>query len=474
MTAKAAPAGSAASSTTTRTTATVSSRSSAPSVVTRRRTSRRRSRSFEEESGIDIKYTEDTDFTTTIKTRVAAGDTPDIGFFPQPGGSARARRPTATIQPIDTFLDYDAHRRHAGPRPPRLRPGSTAASTAPRCGSRTRASSGTRRRPGTRPATKLPRPSQELTDLAEQIKADGVTPWCMAWNVRPGDRLGRHRLDRAVRARRSNGPEVYDQWTSPRDPVRRPADRGGVRRVRQRSPRPRARCYGGVKSVVNTQVAESMVPAVHRTRPSACMERQGNFEIASCPRRSRQRPRQRGRCLPVPGSRGGATAPPILGGGDLAALFNGNDDEAIEVMEFLTSDEFGAEWAQAGGWLSPHTHLRREQLPRTRRPRTSPTGDQLGRSVFDGSDLMPKEVGSGTFWTGMVDWIQGKSSADTTADIEASGPRRRPRNEHPRPTTTSTSTTPPRRASPPPDQPAPPGPGEPDAEQRPCGRPQDR
>ena len=27
-------------------------------------------------------------------------------------------------------------------------------------------------------------------------------------------------------------------------------------------------------------------------------------------------------------------------------------------------------------------------------------------SVFDGSDVMPKEVGSGTFWTGMVEWIQ--------------------------------------------------------------------
>jgi alpha-glucoside transport system substrate-binding protein len=43
--------------------------------------------------------------------------------------------------------------------------------------------------------------------------------------------------------------------------------------------------------------------------------------------------------------------------------------------------------------------------------------------VFDGSDVMPKEVGSGTFWTGMVEWIQGKSSADTTAAIEASWPK---------------------------------------------------
>jgi len=43
--------------------------------------------------------------------------------------------------------------------------------------------------------------------------------------------------------------------------------------------------------------------------------------------------------------------------------------------------------------------------------------------VFDGSDVMPKEVGSGTFWTGMVDWIQGQTSQDTTDAIEASWPQ---------------------------------------------------
>ncbi len=42
---------------------------------------------------------------------------------------------------------------------------------------------------------------------------------------------------------------------------------------------------------------------------------------------------------------------------------------------------------------------------------------------FDASDLMPAEVGAGTFWTGMVDWTTGaKSTDEVTADIEASWP----------------------------------------------------
>ena len=41
---------------------------------------------------------------------------------------------------------------------------------------------------------------------------------------------------------------------------------------------------------------------------------------------------------------------------------------------------------------------------------------------FDGSDLMPADVGSGTFWTGMVDWVSGQSSEDTLKAIDESWP----------------------------------------------------
>ena len=37
---------------------------------------------------------------------------------------------------------------------------------------------------------------------------------------------------------------------------------------------------------------------------------------------------------------------------------------------------------------------------------------------FDGSDLMPGKIGAGAFWTGMVDFVGGKSSADVAADVQ--------------------------------------------------------
>ena len=61
---------------------------------------------FQNQTGIKIQYTADTDFTTTIKQKVSSGDSPDIGLFPQPGGLLELAS-QGKIQPVDTFLDYD-------------------------------------------------------------------------------------------------------------------------------------------------------------------------------------------------------------------------------------------------------------------------------------------------------------------------------------------------------------------------------
>jgi alpha-glucoside transport system substrate-binding protein len=120
---------------------------------------------------------------------------------------------------------------------------------------------------------------------------------------------------------------------------------------------------------------------------------------------------------------GGYDGQPVLGGGDMAALFNGEDDEAKEAMEFLTSDEFGAEWAQAGGWLSPHATFDASNYPDETTKKIADLVAEADVFRFDASDLMPAEVGAGTFWTGMVDWTTGtKTTDEVTADIEASWP----------------------------------------------------
>jgi alpha-glucoside transport system substrate-binding protein len=43
---------------------------------------------------------------------------------------------------------------------------------------------------------------------------------------------------------------------------------------------------------------------------------------------------------------------------------------------------------------------------------------------FDASDLMPAQVGSGSFWTGMTDYVSGTADLDTVlAEIDESWPQ---------------------------------------------------
>jgi len=46
----------------------------------------------------------------------------------------------------------------------------------------------------------------------------------------------------------------------------------------------------------------------------------------------------------------------------------------------------------------------------------------IGGARFDASDLMPSAVGSGSFWTGMNEWMRGKPAATVAAEIDASWP----------------------------------------------------
>jgi alpha-glucoside transport system substrate-binding protein len=50
------------------------------------------------------------------------------------------------------------------------------------------------------------------------------------------------------------------------------------------------------------------------------------------------------------------------------------------------------------------------------------TAVREGGARFDASDLMPPQVGSGSFWRAMNEWMTGRELEDVLADVEASWP----------------------------------------------------
>ena len=70
------------------------------------------------------------------------------------------------------------------------------------------------------------------------------------------------------------------------------------------------------------------------------------------------------------------------------------------------------------GFLTPHkgTDLAKYKTKAQRKQ-----GEILLSSTtfrFDGSDLMPGKIGAGAFWTGMVDFVGGKSAADVAGGVQ--------------------------------------------------------
>ena len=371
---------------------------------------------FEEESGVTVEYTADTDFTTTIVQRVESGDPPDIGFFPQPGGLLDL---SEDITPLDEVMDVSAIEGT-------LIPGFLEAAT------KDGTVYGAPMRMAVKSIVWYPKPQyeeagygtefaslQELMAEAEKISADGTAPWCMGWESDQATGwVGTDWLEEMVL--RVNGPEVYDQWVAHEIPFNDPQIVEALDAFGEIA-KNEDMVLGGPDGILATNFADAMTPAF-QDEPECFLHRQGNFATGFYPEDVQGDLDGTVGTYYFPAYEGGYDGQPLLGGGDLAAAFNGTDSDVQEVMTFMTSDEFGAEWAQAGGWLSPHSTFDASNYADETTRNIAKLAADADVFRFDASDLMPKEVGSGTFWTGMVDWLEGASSEEALTSIEESWP----------------------------------------------------
>lgn len=376
-------------------------------------------KAFEASSGINVEYDNSDDFTTVIKSRVKSGDTPDIALFPQPGGLLELAA-SQHVQPIDTYLDYDAINAT-------LVPGFLDAA---RYNGRVY---GAPMRMAVKsivwyPASyeqlglsTAPASIQELAQVTDQIKAQGVAPWCIGFESAAATGwVGTDWIEELVL--RMHGPEVYDQWTKHQIPFN---DERIVAAFEEfaKIAMTEGNTYGGTQGILSTEFGNTMNPAFED--PAKCyFMRQGNFITSMLPQQVKDNLDTAVKTFVFPAYQGGYSGQPMLGGGDIAALMNGDDPDAIEVMKFLTSDKFGDKWAQASGWLSPHKTFDASHYPdeTTRQIAKMATSASVFR--YDGSDLMPNAVGGGTFWRGMVEFTSGKKTAQqVTTDIEESWPK---------------------------------------------------
>ena len=373
---------------------------------------------FQQTSGIKIKWTEASQsFDTLIRTRVRANNFPDIALFPQPG-ILKDFAKQGKMTDLSTQLDQnklkddlvtgvlDAGKVEDKYYGVPISMNVKSLVFYPKAAFEAKGYA-------------IPKTQQELTDLTNKIKADGTIPWCMGMESSAAtgwvatDWIEANLLEQA-------GPETYDKWVNHEIPF----DDAAVKKAAQSFESlvlADGNVLGGRKQVVSTAFSTSANPMF--TNPPKCfLHRQGNFitQKGFFPDKVVADLDNQVGVFQYPGET--ADSKPMLGGGDLAAVFNGKDDDTKQVMAYLTGPDYKG-YDEKQGFLSP-----RKDFPLTNyKSKLTQQIATLGQSStvfrFDGSDQMPGAVGSGSFWKGMVAWVSGQKSLDTALkEIDDSWP----------------------------------------------------
>jgi alpha-glucoside transport system substrate-binding protein len=266
----------------------------------------------------------------------------------------------------------------------------------------------------------IPTTWDELIALSDKIAASGEKPWCAG--IESGDATGWPATDWIEDLMlRTQTPEVYDQWTTHQIPFNDPKVAAALDRAGSilKNPKYVNGGYGDVKSIATTSFGEGGLTI---TQGKCTLHRQASFYANQWPKGTKIAEDGDVFAFYFPAV-DPAKGKPVLGGGQFTAAF-ADRPEVQAVQTYLASGDYSNTRAKLGNWISANNKL---DIANVANPidKLSVQVMQDKSSVFrfDGSDLMPAAVGSGTFWKGMVEWINGKDTASTLAGIESSWPK---------------------------------------------------
>ena len=373
---------------------------------------------FAQANGFTVKFTHAGSWDTEIRSRVAGGNAPDIGLFPQPGlmcDLAKQNKVLAYSDADVTTLSADLVNGYvnAGTCADKKVYGLPASANVKSLIWYDQASFKAT-------GDQLPTTLDDLLALDDKLKAQGKTPWCIA--AESGNATGWPITDWIEDlVLRLAGPDNYDKWVTGQLKFNSPEIRPAFEYF-QKIAFADGMVLGGTKAIVATNF-QTGGNAMFKQPPGCYMFKQATFIAATggFPDSVLASLDQTVGVTAFPPKTVGDLA--VLGGGDLAGAFN-NDANTLKLRNFIASKDHGINAASVGN-LSPHKSFDVSLYP-------NETIRKIARDVlykatvlrFDGSDLMPAQVGAGTFWTEPIKWLSGQQDLDTTLNaIDASFPK---------------------------------------------------
>jgi alpha-glucoside transport system substrate-binding protein len=265
----------------------------------------------------------------------------------------------------------------------------------------------------------VPETWDDLVELSDQIVADGSTPWCVGFGSEGSTGWPATDWMEDIMLRTA-GPDVYDQWVAHEIPFNDPAV---VTAAETFGEIMFADGYvlGGASATPDIAFGDAPAP-MFEDPPNCWLHRQASFINAEFPE--------------------GAVAgedydwfplPPIDQEGTLYAgeltVVGQNRPEVVDFLERFIAENVQCEMGSvtASSRISPNVDVGPDCYANDILADASvilTDALETGTGRFDASDLMPAEVGSGSFWTGMVEYMTGGPDNVETVldDIEASWP----------------------------------------------------
>ena len=372
---------------------------------------------WEKESGIDIQYEASKEFETQIAIRAQGGNAPDLAIFPQPGLMADlASRdylkpaPKSVEDNVDEFWseDWKAY----GTQGDTLYGAPLMASVkgfvwySPA--------------KFTEWGVEVPETWDDLLAVTKTIQEKtGSAPWCAGFGS--GDATGWPGTDWVEDlVLRQAGAETYDKWVANEIPFTDPAIKAAFDSVGEilLNPAYVNASLGDVRSINSTPFGDVATPLAEGT--CALHHQASFFDGFITDAGGEVGPDGDVWAFITPGEEAGSQA--VTGGGEIVAAF-ADDADTQAVQTYLSSDDWANSRVSLGGVISANSGLDpanakspilQEAIKILQNPDTT--------FRFDGSDLMPGSVGSGTFWKGMVNWINGAPTDEVLTSIETGWP----------------------------------------------------
>jgi len=375
---------------------------------------------FTKDTGIKVEYTGDKSFEGNIVTKVAGGSAPDIAIVPQPGllqslvgtGEVKEATPEVTAN-VDKYWspawkEYGSvdGKFYAAPM-----------------------DANAKGYVYYQPAkfeewgVEIPTTWDGVLELTKTIREKtGKAPWCAGFASDAASGWpGTDWIEDLVL--RQSGPEVYDEWAEGKVEFTDPRIKEAFDAVGEilLNPDYVNAGFGNVKSINSTAFGDVAAPIANGTCP---LTHQASFLTANlltvktaAGNTPTIAPDGDVYAFLLPGIEEGEVS--IEGGGTFVTVFSDNEATKM-VAEYMSTPEWADARVSLGGFISANNGADPELASSgflTDAMKLLQNPDTVFR--FDASDLMPATVGSGSFWKGMVNWIDGRPTEQVLQDIQA-------------------------------------------------------